>query len=260
MKDSYKLLILGSSDVIHRDSDDQPTVPELLKAELQRRFPQVAWLVDSSLLYPTARMREMAARHVDSSQPDLVFLSMGTNTFVERSVEFSLKRRLPLVYPLASRLIRTGKAAGGGRAEGSPGALGLLFRVPRTFARRLFGMAPLIDPEVAFRATEEMFELLGASGIPVVVRLAEGNVQQAEQRAAAAELTSHYNEAVREWCRRFGFPTFRLSDEMGEEYRRTPDGLHGDDAARTYEGVRAAELIGARLGLTEAALGDGGEG
>jgi len=252
-KDAYKLLVLGSSDITFTDTGEAGTVPAKIKAELRRRFPATTWDLDSALLYPTERMAEFAASHIDRFQPDAIFLSMGTNTFVERSVVHSLRRRLPILYPIASRLSRTAKAIGGGRAEGSPGPWGVLFRAPRSLGRLVLGTAPLIDPEVALKATAETFEMLAGRGLPVAVRLAEGNVQQSEQRASAQLMTARYNDAVREMCRRSGFTAFRLSEEMGSGYSRTPDGLHTDEATRAYEASRAADVIAAGLGLISGA-------
>ncbi len=177
---------------------------------------------------------------------------MGSNTFAEKSVTFAIRRRLPRLYPVAGPLIASAKALAGGRAEGNPGMLGLLFRAPRRLGRMVFGMASLIDPGDALKATVETFEMLSRRGIPVVVRLAEGNTQQADQRESARILTREYNEAVAGLCERFGFPAFRLSAELGPKYGRTPDGLHADRATRAYGASRAADCIASALGLRAA--------
>lgn len=250
MNDTYRVLVLGSSAVTFTDTGESGTTPAKLRAELARRAPGMAWEVDSQILYPTERMRELAARHLDLFHPDLLLLSMGANTFVERTVVYSIRRRSPLLYPVAARLSRAGKALSGGGAEGSAGIRGTLFRVPRDLARRVLGTASLLDPDAALKATEATFEMLSGRGIPVVVRLAEGNVQQQDQRPMAKKLTATYNAAVREWCRRYEFAVFDLEEELGAAYTRTPDGLHVDDATRSAEAALAAELIADALGLT----------
>ena len=206
-----------------------------------RRFPEVTWQVDHGLLYPTATMAKRAAEHLDRLKPDALHLSMGSNTFVEKSVSFAIRRRLPRLYPAAAPLIASAKALAGGRAEGNPGMLGLLFRAPRRLGRLVFGMASLIDPGDARKATIETFEMLSRRGIPVVVRLAEGNTQQAEQRESARILTREYNETVAGLVRALRVPRIPALRRAGAEVRAhggRPARRQGDAGLRRFPGRR----------------------
>jgi lysophospholipase L1-like esterase len=253
--DHLRVLVLGSSDITYVPESGRHTVPALLQPELRTRRPDIEWRLESALLYPTADMAARTRANVERTKPDVLYLSMGANTFIEKSVTFSIRKRWPRLYPAAAPIIRAAKSAAGGAREASPGPRGLLFRAPRRLARALFGMAPFIDPEVALKATRETFGYLATLDFPVIVRLAEGGIQQAYQREAARALTDAYNAAVRRLCAENGFPVFRLSEELGPRYGRTPDGLHSDAFTQAYEVTRAADLILKALGL-EPAGGD----
>jgi hypothetical protein len=197
-------------------------------------------------------MAERAAAEIDRVKPDVVHLSMGANTFLEKTVLFAIRHRWPRAYEPAKRVFTTAKGLAGGVTEGSTGVRGLLFRAPRAAGRRIFGMASMLEPEAATEATRATFEMLAATGLPVIVRLAEGGVQQADQRAAAAPITRAYNDEVRRLCVAHGFPYFHLSTELGDRYVRTPDGLHAAYPSRVYSAGRVAALVGEALGLTAA--------
>ncbi len=245
----YRILVLGSSDVTSRPSQAGGTVPEMLQAALAQRGPDAVWDVEGFLLYPTEAMAERARGQIERVRPHVIHLSLGSNTFVEKTVLFSIRKRMPSLYPLAARVIGAAKAGAGGGAEAGPGLRGSLYRAARGPARLLFGMAPMIDPDAALAATKETMAYLGGLGLPVIVRLPEGNIQQADQREDAARQTAAYNAVVRELCGHYGFPVFRLSDELGPRYGRTPDGLHSDAPTQAYGVSRTADLIAEALGL-----------
>jgi hypothetical protein len=253
LKPSYRVLILGSSDVTASETGESGALPALLQAALEQRFPDTGWSVDSGLLYPMPNMAERAAAEIDRVQPDVVHLSMGTNTITEKTVLFAVRRRWPRLYEPAKRVFTTAKGLAGGATEGSTGVRGALFRAPRAAGRRIFGMASMLDPAAATEATRQTFDILAATGLPVIVRLAEGGVQQADQRAAAAPITRAYNDEVRRLCEAHGFPCFHLSTELGDGYVRTPDGLHAAYPTRVYSAGRVAALVGAVLGLEDTA-------
>jgi hypothetical protein len=123
-------------------------------------------------------------------------------------------------------------------------------------ARATIGTATMLDPGFALRATLEMLDVIHEAGVPAVVRLAEGNVLQQDQREAARKETDAHNAVVRSVCEQYGWPVFHLSTLMGERYTRTPDGLHGSLEARA-EGARlAAEQLACVLGWS----GESGSG
>jgi hypothetical protein len=249
LKHSYRVLVLGSSDVTASETGESGALPALLQAALQERYGDAEWSVDWGLLYPMPNMADRAAAEVDRVQPDVVHLSMGTNTITEKTVLFAVRRRWPRLYEPAKRVFTTAKGLAGGTTEGSAGVRGLLFRAPRAAGRRIFGMASMLDSGAATEATRQTFDMLAATGLPVVVRLAEGGVQQADQRAAAAPITRAYNDEVRRLCEAHGFPCFHLSTELGDRYVRTPDGLHAAHPSRVYSAERVAALIGEALDL-----------
>lgn len=252
--DRRTVLILGSSDVTFTDSGESGAFPFLMLQALRRRAPSVQWRVEHRLLYPTPRMCELAERHFDATSPQAVHLSLGANTLIERTVQFSIRRRYPWLYPLAAPLIARAKALGGGGAEGSSSSRGVVFRAPRSLARLVFGTATMLDPDAALAATEQTLAMLRPKGVPVSVRLAEGNVLQLDQRETSRPLTEAYNEGVRRVCEQYGFPAYRLSLELGERYGRTPDGLHADLPTRAYGAERACDHVLTQLGLESAAV------
>jgi hypothetical protein len=252
LKPSYRVLILGSSDVTASETGASGALPALLRSALEERFASSDWSVDWGLLYPMPTMAERAAAEIRRTQPQAIHLSLGTNTITEKTVLFAIRRRWPRAYEPAKRVFTTAKGLAGGVTEGSTGVRGLLFRAPRAAGRRIFGMASMLEPEAATEATRATFEMLAATGLPVIVRLAEGGVQQADQRAAAAPITRAYNDEVRRLCVAHGFPYFHLSTELGDRYVRTPDGLHAAYPSRVYSAGRVAALVGEALGLTAA--------
>ena len=253
LKATYKVLVLGSSDITASESGESATLPYLLRKELERRFPEATWCVESAMLYPMANMAGRVEAGIERVRPDVVHLTMGANTFIEKTVLFSIRRRWPWAYRAASGVFGAVKGVAGGGTEGSPSARGAIFRVPRGVGRRVFGMASMLEPETALDATRQAFAMLASKGTPVVVRLAEGGVQQKDQREAARKITDAYNAEVRAMCERSGFPVFRLSEELGHRYGRTPDGLHADLPTRIYGAARTADLVVAALELEGAA-------
>ncbi|HEY7269331.1 MAG TPA: hypothetical protein VH951_05860, partial [Dehalococcoidia bacterium] len=85
----FRVLVLGSSDISYTPSSGARTVPALLVEELNRRRAGVEWELESAVLYPTADMAARARGQVERVRPDIIYLSMGANTFIEKSVTFS---------------------------------------------------------------------------------------------------------------------------------------------------------------------------
>ena len=253
----YRVLALGTSEVTHDSSDGTPGFTDLYLEALERLATETHWSLESLLLYPSPAMAARARTAVARYQPMVLLWMLGVNTFSEATVMFSIRRRYPRLYPIASRLIASGKSAAGGGAEGSTSLRGFLFRLPRAIARGVFGTAPLLDREVAFNSTRETFKLLHELQLPVVCRLAEGNVQQADQAAAARANAIAYNAEVLSLARGLVFKTFNPKAELAEACGRESDSLHYDLPTRKYAANRAAALTLEAFGERAAGSGTG---
>jgi hypothetical protein len=249
---SRTILILGSSDVEFSDCGPDGNLAGLVRSMLVESAPAVDWQVPCALLYPTNRMTERALRFVDETKPAVLNLVLGSNTFSEESVLFSIRRRYRPLFPLAEKLSHGAKDAAGGGAEGGTGLRGALFRAPRAAARLVFGQASPIDVDTAYRATTELFNTLPGLGLPVLVRLSVGNVQQDSQRARARRMSQEYNEFVKGLCATASIPWWDIRADLGERYRLAYDGLHADLPTRTCEAERIAEFTLRALGLRQA--------
>jgi hypothetical protein len=232
VKDHYRVLVMGSSDVTYSDSGESGGLPALVRTELPHRFPGIEWHVDQALLYPTASMAARAEQQIDLAQPEVVYLSMGANTFVEKSVVNAIRRKLPLLYPLARFLTARTKSLAGGRAEGDPGVLGVLFRAPRGLGRRLIGLEPLLDLTRPWSPLRK--RKCSRVGMPTVVRLAEGNTQQVDQRKRRRSRGS--NEAVTALCRRYGFQSFAFRKSWPEVRTHARGAFDATTISTTPEG------------------------
>jgi hypothetical protein len=251
----YRILALGTSEVTHRSPDGSASFVDLYLEALQRLAPETQWGLESLLVYPSPSMAARVRVTVERYQPAVLLWMLGANTFSEATVMFSIRRRHPRLYPIASRLIAYGKSAAGGGAEGSASLRGILFRLPRALARVVFGTATMLDREVAFDATRETLKLLHEFQLPVVCRLAEGSVQQSDQAAAAMANATAYNDEVISLAHGLVFKTFDARAELGDAYGRESSGLHYDLPTREYTAGRAAALTLEALGRNPAELG-----
>jgi hypothetical protein len=241
-----KLLVLGSSGVVFANSPGAATLPGLIADELARLHQEDDWQVEAALLYPAANMALRVDSYLDRFEPDMLLLTLGATAFAEESVMYAIRRRHPRLYPLAERLISGAKRAAGGAAAGSPSLRGATFRVPSALARRVFGLAPMIELDVALRATIEALELIASRATPCLCRLANGHFQHAEQAAVVSRRTEVYNGAVTVACERLGIPWYAQRQALmdaGLPYELSEDGLHTDFETRR----RVAALAAARI-------------
>jgi hypothetical protein len=239
------VLLLGSSGVLFAQPGQAVTMPHLIEENLNARSKST-WRVEAAVVYPMPNMAERAMGFVSRCEPDVVLLTLGATVFAEESVIYSVRRGFPRVYRLSARMIERWKAVAGGRAEGARSPRGLLFRLPQLMARRILGTAPLVEPNVALRATEETIERIASvSNLRLVCRLANGHFQHQDQAAQIAARTAEYNRAVRELCERLRIAVYdqRASLTQGAGYALIDDGLHIDIETRRLAAAMAATNI-----------------
>ena len=240
-----KVLLLGSSGVLFAQPGESVTMRALIEEVLNARSTST-WRVEAGVVYPMPNMAERAMGFVSRFQPDVVLLTLGATVFAEESVIYAVRRRFPRVYRLSARIMERWKVAAGGGTEGERSPRGLLFRLPQQMARRVLGTAPLVEPDVALRATEQTIERVAAvSGLSLLCRLANGHFQHKEQAAEVAKRTSAYNRRVRELCERLGVAVYdqRESLTQGSGYALIEDGLHIDLETRRLAAAMAATNI-----------------
>jgi hypothetical protein len=246
-----KVLVIGSSQVDYTDSDESATTPELMRRHLQEVRPDRKWLLERVALYPNRELASRLLEAIERTKPDVLLYVPGSNTFAEESVAFAIRKRWPALYGPAMRLIGSGKRAAGGRAQGSDSPRGWLFRLPRAVARSVIGTAPLIEPDVAFAATRELFRRLELlPDLPVACRLAMGHHQQPEQAETIRARTRDFNALLVGECARLGYPFVDIREafaERGWPYSLGPDRLHEDLPTRRLSARIWAETVLAAL-------------
>jgi hypothetical protein len=235
---------MGASSVEFPASQPEIALPNLLRLELERLTGE-AWTAPSALLYPTPNMAERALDLVHKRTPDALYFICSA-VFAEETVLFSIQRRWPRLYGPA--------AATGRRLEGPAGApapasslKGIAFRALRGVARRITGMAPLVDLDAAIASTGETFRALAPlPELPVAVRLTAGGVRDPSQAAEIRRRVDAYNAAVSAECEALGFTVVDIVAEMrrrGSEYTYEPDRIHGSLEARRLSAQLAAEAL-----------------
>lgn len=241
-----RLLVLGSSSATFAEDGEADSLPYLLQTSLSD-LDASTWRVVAQAVYQMPNMRVRALQAIEHYEPTAVLLLLAGNVYAEDSVMYSLYHRQRRLYRLASRAIPAVKAQAGGGSEGAPSARGLLFRLPRLAARRLFGMAPLIPIEDAISATIETLEALAAGETPVLCRISIPSVQQADQAEIVHARIRLYNERIMKECERLGIPWFDAIEALKDEglsYRMVSDGLHMDfDTRRAVATTTARRLL-----------------
>jgi hypothetical protein len=249
--EAVRVLVLGASQIAYRGSGHEATLGEMTEQLLNKASDGRQFTVEALLLYPTRSMPERAGNAIERVRPDVLAFVAGANTFSEETVSFSIRKRAPWLYRIATRMVAVGRAVGGG-VEGADSARGLLFRAPRALGKLVFGSAPMIDPSEAFAATSALFEYLeDKPDLRVVCALATGNYQQAEQGAVIRERTRSYNELLVRECDLRGYPWIDIRAaiaERGWPYVLAPDRLHEDEASRSHFAELLSDMVLAALG------------
>jgi hypothetical protein len=244
---SRRVLVFGSSQTQYTDTDESGTAPAMMRRFLAQAVPETEWQVETVVLYPTSSMTSRASKAIDNFQPDVLLYVPGSNTFSEETVAFSIRKKAPRLDGPAMRVIGLGKSAAGGKAQGSESTRGLLFRLPRDLARKVIGVAPLIEPDEAFTSTRQFFASLAKRpGLPVACRLAMGHHQQSDQSQVVRERTRLYNELLIEECERLGYPYIHIQEEFaarGWVYTLGPDRLHEEYQTRQLAATIWGELV-----------------
>lgn len=218
----------------------------LMLRRLEQIAPEIQWIVRVVTILPNTLLVPRAKQAISEAKPDVLFIVSGSNTFAEESVAFSIRKRWPKLYGSAMKVIGLGKAVAGGHAIGSRSARGLLFRLPRAIGRKVLGMAPMIEPAVAYEATRDLFRYLETLSLPVACRLAPGPHQQPDQSQTVAERTRKLNTIIATECERLGYPYVSIKEAFGArgwDYILGPDNLHETHETRELSSRIWAELV-----------------
>jgi hypothetical protein len=157
----FRTLILGRSNLDFTEPGlADASVPTLLESRLRAEAPEFEHELVTASLYFGDRMASRAAEVIEREQPDATFVQIGTNSIEEEFVVWSIQTRWPKLYPFALTIAQALKSAAGGGPEGADSARGELFRLPRAFARKVFGAEAGNDLEEALRCTLETVDAL----------------------------------------------------------------------------------------------------
>lgn len=243
---AHNVLVLGSSSAQFPAAHPELALPPLLKAELQARDPQGNWDVSAALLYPSADMATRGAALIDHRKPDVaVFICAGT--YADETVLVSINRRWPRLRRPASAISKWFEGPRGEPGGKSRSPRDLAFGPVHAAARKVFGVAAIIDLATAIEVTVETLRALAAvPGLTVVVRLTAGGTRDPSAAEEEKRRIAEFNSAVGAECERLGIWAFEPRQEMeaaGLEYAYEPDLIHGNLAARTFTAQLVAGVI-----------------
>jgi hypothetical protein len=254
---SKRLLFAGSSQIRHSESPDQPSLPDLTSRRLEDLQPGTSWTPAVAIAYPLPNMAAQVAKALAADSPDSIVLFLGSSTFAEHKVEYSLRRRSRTLARQLGRASGRVLTAAGGGTEGSASPRGLLFRMPRSLARRIFGAAPLVQPDVALEAVcSTIARLQRERPGKCLVVLSAGAPQTRERADQAAATIRWFNERVAEYCEGLGvsyIDPVRAVEGCGVSFER-PDGIHAGFETRRALSLALAERLDGILGGSEERL------
>jgi hypothetical protein len=251
---SKRLLFAGSSQIRHSESPDQPSLPDLTCRRLTELQPATPWTPAVAIAYPLPNMAAQVAKALAADSPDSIVLFLGSSTFAEHKVEYSLRRRSRTLARLLRRASGSALGAAGGGTEGSASPRGLLFRLPRGLARRILGAAPLVQPEVALEAVRTTIAALHRErrGTCLVV-LSAGAPQTRERAERAAATIQWFNDKVADYCEGLGvsyLDPVSAVQGYGASFER-PDGIHAGFETRLALSLALAERLVEAPGSSE---------
>ncbi len=251
MAGTRSVLVAGASSVQFPIPQPEIALPNLVKLELESSDPGSVWQAPAALLYPTPTMPERAMALLDRHKPDALYFICSA-IYAEETVLFSIQRRWPRLYGAANAIEKRLEGPAGQPPAGES-VRGKLFEVFRKSAKRLTGVAPLVDLEAAIDSTVRTFRAVAAlPNLSVVCRLSAGGVRDESQTREIRRRVDEYNRAVSAECRSLGFTPLDLVGEMrhqGLEYTYEPDRIHGNLEARRFSARMAAAAILKDLGL-----------
>lgn len=251
MTNTRTVLVAGASSVQFPPGSPLIALPNLLKLELESSTPGTVWDAPAALLYPTQSMPERAVALIDRFKPDALYFICSA-VYAEETVVHSVQRRWPRLYKPASTLAKLFEGPAGEPAQGSSSLRGLVFTAVRGAARRVMGVAPVVDLEDAIDITVRTFRAIAAvPNLSVACRLSAGGVRDLSQTPEIRRRVDEYNKAISTECVALGFTPLDVVAEMrqaGLTYTYEPDRIHGNLEARRFSARLAAAAILSDLG------------
>jgi len=246
MPDPRTVLVAGASSVEFPPGSPVIALPNLLKLELESSTPGIVWDAPAALLYPTPSMPERAMALLERFKPDALYFVCSA-VYAEETVLFSIQNRWPRLYKSATSISKLFEGPEGEPAQGASSLRGLVFGAARGAAKRLAGVAPLVDLEDAIYATVRTFRAIAAVPYLIVAcRLSAGGVRDISQLPEIRRRVDEYNKAVSAECVALGFTPLDIVGEMrqaGLAYTYEPDRIHGNLEARRFSARLAAAAI-----------------
>ncbi len=242
-----KLLVLGPSNVVFRETDASASAAELFEQALNGASGGPAWMAESRLLFYARSMARRADTAVEEVGPDAVLLTLISKPFIIEAPIARLRRLLPGLYPKARRIADWLKSLAGGNNVASP--RGWLFRLPRWLLLMTIGGEPELDIDDAIAYAKATLDaLVSHEDILVVCRLPFGlNASAGARGRRQMERVERFNEAVGEHCRKRHVITYERGLEMqragttiGQSAR---DGEHADYGAQVFDAGFVSRII-----------------
>jgi hypothetical protein len=247
MKDSYRIVVLGSSEATFTEGPPENAVAALIASELASRVPSAHWEARAAVLYQMENMPERALAYAQDMRAEVVVLLPSGSALSEEKVIFSVYHRWPRLYPRLRSASERLKGVAGGGDQGSDSLRGWAFRFPSRVAAAVIGRAPLVRPEVAYEATRATLDALtGVPGLKTVVRLAVATFQERDQAETIRARVAEYNRFVTGLCEARGIPCFDPVEKlaaMGSQYETVPDSLHSTLATRRLIAGWTADMV-----------------
>jgi hypothetical protein len=239
-----KVLLLGPSSLFWQETPADPTLQVRLTDSLRRATGDgLDIIVERTFFGPrmAQRVEELLTRH----DPAAVLLYLGSGPFEAESVIEVIKHRWHGVYPWVLRASHLLKRAAGGGFDGSDGARGWLFRVPRGLGALLFGVDTTVSLEEAIASSIETIDVLSRfESTATVVYFSAVCWPPSFTRALA--LVAEFDARVREHCRRRRIGYWYRQEEMAKrafEPHRGRDGMHADPATYACDAEILTSLL-----------------
>lgn len=241
---SRSVLVLGPSTITFSEPGEAASISALTEAELRRAVPGVEWRCSPEMLFIRPSMAERAFRVASASGAEAYVLVSNSRPFDEDVFVAWALHHHPRLYPAAQWLVERLKGLAGAKAEDRDATRGLLFRLPREFARQLFGREPFYDVEDAIGfAKEAVDSLLRIEDAGLVFAFLPGS--RALRRESQRRIR-RFHDALSAYCRQRRVPycfRYDVSAEAGQSPDLSSDGLHADRRTRELDANAIARLV-----------------
>ena len=260
MTEARHVLLLSSSAVSYSEAERGDSLLALLEQELNRQRSEVAWRCSGTVLYVTPDMAARALNEVASAGPDIILLRPTSQAFMHDDVVSAIRYRWPRLYRTAVRIADTLRGWSGGERWGGASARGLIFRIPRWVAIKLFGVAPRVPVEQAAECVKETLDsLLRLEDVDVLCQISVGNTPSGLPPREHARRRDYFTEALRSYCsaRRIPFSDVREALKSHNlTHTMARDQYHPARCARAVEAEQmAAQVVLAAVGRAPAPTG-----